>query len=109
VDCIPVGGFRMIDGGEADDKIIAVLKDDQAYGDIKEIEDLPKKVVDRVKHFFLTYKENPNNDDSDKKVEITHTYGRTEALEVIRLSNEDYLDVYGDVNKKFENLLVKVL
>lgn len=109
VDCIPVGGFRMIDGGEADDKIIAVLKDDQAYGDIQNIEDLPSKVVDRVKHFFLTYKENPNDDGSDKKVEITHTYGREEALEVIRLSHQDYLDVYGDVNEKFSAALGKVL
>lgn len=105
VDCIPVGGFRMIDGGEADDKIIAVLKDDQAYGDIRDINDVPSKVIDRVKHFFLTYKENPNSDGSDKKVEITHTYGRDEALEVIKLSNEDYLNVYGDANQKFADAL----
>ena len=109
VDCIPVGGFRMIDGGEADDKIIAVLKDDQAYGHILNIEDVPAKVVDRVKHFFLTYKENPNDDGSDKKVEITQTYGREEALEVIRLSNEDYLAIYGDVNEKFEEALSKMV
>ena len=109
VDCIPVGGFRMIDGGEADDKIIAVLKDDQAYGHIRNIEDVPPKVIDRVKHFFLTYKENPNQDGSDKKVEITHTYGREEALKVIKLSNEDYLDIYGDVNKKFETALASLV
>lgn len=109
VDCIPVGGFRMIDGGEADDKIIAVLKDDQAYGDIKNIEDLPAKVVDRVKHFFLTYKENPNDEGGAKKVEITQTYGRDEALVVIRLSNEDYLNVYGDVNQKFEAALASMV
>lgn len=109
VDCIPVGGFRMIDGGEADDKIIAVLKDDQAYGHIRNIEDVPLKVIDRVKHFFLTYKENPNDDGSDKKVEITHTYGREEAFEVIKMSNEDYLDIYGDVNKKFEAALSQLV
>lgn len=109
VDCIPVGGFRMIDGGEADDKIIAVLKDDQVYGDIRNIEDVPSKVLDRVKHFFLTYKENPNGDGSDKKVEITHTYGREEALEVIKLSNQDYLDIYGDVNAKFAEALINLV
>lgn len=108
VDCIPVGGFRMIDGGEADDKIIAVLKDDQVYGDIRNIEDIPSKVLDRVKHFFLTYKENPNGDGSDKKVEITHTYGREEALEVIKLSHQDYIDIYGDVNEKFAEALSKL-
>ena len=109
VDCIPVGGFRMIDGGEADDKIIAVLKDDQAYGHIRNIEDVPSKVIDRVKHFFLTYKENPNDDGATKEVEITHTYGREEAFEVIKLSNEDYLDVYGDINEKFEATLAKLV
>lgn len=108
VDCIPVGGFRMIDGGEADDKIIAVLKDDQAYGHIKNIEDLPPMVIDRIKHFFLTYKVNPNNDGTDKKVEITQTYGREEALEVIRLSNQDYLDIYGNVKEKFAKALSKI-
>ena len=56
VDCVPVGGFRMIDGGEADDKIIAVLKDDQAYGKMTSIDEIPPMVLDRVKHFFLTYK-----------------------------------------------------
>jgi inorganic pyrophosphatase len=109
VDCIPVGGFRMIDGGEADDKIIAVLKDDQAYGHCKDISEIPPRVLDRVKHFFLTYKENPNDDGSDKKVEITHTYGREEAHEVIRLSYEDYRTVYGDVNKSFADELTKLM
>ncbi len=109
VNCVPIGGFRMIDGGEADDKIIAVLKDDQAYGNFNDITDVPPMVLDRVKHFFLTYKENPNKDGSDKKVEITQTYGREEALEVIRLSNEDYLDVYGDVNNRFATALEKFI
>lgn len=109
VDCIPVGGFRMIDGGEADDKIIAVLKDDQAYGKITDIKDVPSMVVDRVKHFFLTYKQNPNNDGSDKKVEITHVYGPAEAYEVIERSNKDYLNKYGDVNAEFEKTLEDLL
>lgn len=109
VDCIPVGGFRMIDGGEADDKIIAVLKDDQAYGKMTEIDEIPSLVLDRVKHFFLTYKSNPNDDGSDKKVEITHTYGREEALEVIKLSNKDYLNKYGNVNEEFEKVLGDII
>jgi len=96
-EAIPVGGFRMIDGGEADDKIIAVLKGDQAYGDIKDVEDLPKMVVDRVKHFFLTYKDLGGN---SKNVEITHTYGPAEAKEVIQRSMNDYTANYGDANNE---------
>jgi inorganic pyrophosphatase len=109
VDCIPVGGFRMIDGGEADDKIIAVLKDDQVYGKMTSIDEVPPLVLDRVKHFFLTYKINPNNDGSDKKVEITHTYGRDEAFEVIIRSNKDYLNKFGDVNLEFAETLKDLL
>ncbi|PZE18887.1 inorganic pyrophosphatase [Putridiphycobacter roseus] len=109
VNCIPVGGFRMIDGGEADDKIIAVLKDDQAYGKMKNIDEIPSLVLDRIKHFFLTYKSNPNADGSDKKVEITDTYGKEEALKVINLSHQDYLNKYGNVNTDFADTLKALL
>lgn len=108
-EAIPVGGFRMIDGGEADDKIIAVLKGDQAYGKITEIDQIPQMVLDRVKHFFLTYKENPNEDGSDKKVEITHTYNKAEALEVIQRSYNDYIKNYGNVKNDFEKALEEVV
>ncbi len=67
----PIGGFRMIDGDEADDKIIAVLKDDAVYGDYKDISDCPKAVIDRLKHYFLTYKDMPGAERD--KCEITHT------------------------------------
>ncbi len=89
VKAIPIGGFRMIDGGEADDKIIAVLAGDSVYGGYTDVNQLPKAVLNRVMHYFLTYKEEPN---SSKKpeIEITHTYGQDEAFEVINLSLEDY-------------------
>ena len=38
---IPIGGFSLADGGEADDKIIAVMKDDAAYGNFTDIGDCP--------------------------------------------------------------------
>jgi len=94
-ECIPVGGFRMIDGGEADDKIIAVMKGDQAYGDIRSIEDVPQMVIDRAKHFFLTYKDLEGN---SKNVEITHVYGAEEAKEVIKRSYKDYMDTFGNAD-----------
>jgi inorganic pyrophosphatase len=98
-----IGGLRMLDGGEADDKIIAVLKGDQAYGDINDISEMPKMVIDRVRHFFLTYKD---LDGGAKNVEITHVYGREEAYEVVKLASEDYDAKYGDVN---ENLVEALL
>jgi inorganic pyrophosphatase len=94
----PIGGFRMIDGNEADDKIIAVLNNDAVYGDYKDISDIPELVIDRLKHYFLTYKDLPGN---KAKTEITHTYGIDEAHEVIKRSLEDYQDRFNNL----ENML----
>lgn len=98
VPAIPIGGFRMIDDGEADDKIIAVLKGDEAYEEWKDIKDCPESIVKRLKHYFLTYKGIPG--ESSPKVEITHVYGKEEALEVIKRSREDYLTHYGDIDNE---------
>ncbi len=86
----PIGGFRLIDGGEADDKILAVLLQDALYGHWQSIEDCPDGVLRRLEHFFLTYKQMPES--KDKKCWIAGVYGKEEALEVIRLSREDYLE-----------------
>lgn len=95
VEAIPIGGFRMIDGGEADDKIIAVLKGDHTYGHYKNIEDCPRSLIKRIKHYFLTYKDDPDTTD-EKNVEIADEYGRSEALEIIKCSFEDYQNHYGE-------------
>jgi len=92
----PIGGFRMIDGGEADDKIIAVLEKDEIYADWMDISDMPDVMVDRLKHYFLTYKQLPGE---KQKCEITHTYGREEAQEVVRRSQIDYQEAYGDLEE----------
>jgi len=103
LQCIPVGGFRMIDGDEADDKIIAVLKGDLVYGDCTSIHEIPKLVIDRLRHYFLTYKQLPGEGES--KCEITHTYDRDEALEVVRLSQQDYQNKFGDLKGLLSSLL----
>ena len=56
VEAIPIGGLRMIDGSEADDKIVAVLDGDAVYGALREMYQLPHALVERLKHYFLTYK-----------------------------------------------------
>jgi inorganic pyrophosphatase len=94
VDAIPIGGFRMIDGNEADDKIIAVMKNDVVYGGYSDVSELPEIVVKRLKHYFLTYKDLPG---TAMVVEIPTTYGAAEAREVLQLSMNDY-------NERFENL-----
>ena len=94
VPAIPIGGFRMIDGGEADDKIVAILKGDKVYGEWDDINKCPEALIQRLKHYFLTYKNVPG-DGKKVEVEITHTYGKEEALEVIRRSYNDYREKFG--------------
>ena len=84
----PIGGLRMIDGQQADDKIIAVLDSDLAYGGLQDIRDVPQGLVDRLKHYFLSYKQLPG--DAPRKVEIVDVYDRDEALDVITRSLNDY-------------------
>jgi inorganic pyrophosphatase len=88
LQAVPVGGLRLIDRNQADDKIVAVLKGDAAFGHCQEISDLPAAMVERLKHYFLTYKRPPGADHG--AVEITHVYGSEEAREVIARSREDY-------------------
>jgi inorganic pyrophosphatase len=87
VNAKPIGGFRMIDRNEADDKIIATLVNDDLYSQWDELSQLPQAIVNRLKHYFLTYKQMPA---STSKVEIAEVYGRAEACEVIRASMADY-------------------
>ncbi|GAB3992225.1 inorganic pyrophosphatase [Spirosoma daeguense] len=87
LQAIPIGGFRMIDKGEADDKIIAVLKGDAMYGQYTELAQLPEAVVKRLRHYFLTYKTLP---DEPVAMELANVYGQSEAWEVIQTSVNDY-------------------
>jgi inorganic pyrophosphatase len=89
VHATPIGGLRMIDGHEADDKIVAVLSGDAAYGGFQDISDCPPALIDRLRHYFLTYKQGP--DRATHVVEIAEVYGRDAAQEAIRASHEDYL------------------
>jgi len=95
LQAIPIGGLRMIDQNQADDKIVAVMQQDAVYGGWKEITDCPPPLIERLKHYFLTYKELPNT--TNRRTEITHVFGREEAYDVIRSSQEDYTAAFGDL------------
>ncbi|MEL6616578.1 MAG: inorganic pyrophosphatase [Bacteroidota bacterium] len=87
-----VGGLQMIDGGEADDKIVAVLRNDLFWGNSRDLSDLPDTLIERLTHYFETYKMVPG---TDTKATIARTYGREHAQEVVRASMEDYEEAYG--------------
>ena len=88
LESIPIGGLRVIDGREADDKILAVLKGDAVYGRLEDVGELPAALIERLRHYFLTYKQAPER--AERAVEITDVYGRDDAHEVIRHSYIDY-------------------
>jgi inorganic pyrophosphatase len=82
-----VGGLQMLDGGEADDKIVAVLDQDLVYGAAREITDLPAVLVERLHHYFATYKLIPG---APTKTTILRHYGRAHAHRVIEAAMADY-------------------
>lgn len=89
----PIGGLQMFDGNEADDKIIAVLDRDLTYGRIENIDDLPHKLINRLRHYFLTYKQMPEDDDNEARIcEILGVYGADDAKEMVKLAMEDYAE-----------------
>lgn len=96
LQAIPIGGLRMIDDNEADDKIIAVLKDDEVYGHLTNVSELPVGIVNRLRHYFLTYKQLPGE---HQMTEITHVFDRTEALEIIQASRKDYQNAFGNLEE----------
>ena len=87
-----VGGLQMVDHGEADDKIIAVLANDNVWGNVDDIDGMPEILVERLKHYFLTYKLIPGE---EMDVSIDTTFDRVHAETVIKASIEDYVDEFG--------------
>lgn len=98
----PIGGLRMIDGNQADDKIIAVLDADLVYGHLEDVSQSPPGLVDRLKHYFLSYKQLPGS--MPRRVEIVDVYGREEAHDVIARSMNDYRAIYGEPDKRISLL-----
>jgi len=82
-----IGGLQMLDGGEADDKIISVLENDNVWGEARDIKDVPPVFIERLQHYFITYKLIPGQ---LPRVRIQRAYGRVHALKVIRAVMADY-------------------
>lgn len=87
-----VGGLQGVDNGEADDKIIAVLENDNIWGHSRDLSDLPEVLVERLRHYFSTYKFVPGQ---DSQMTIEGVYGCAHALKVVEASLLDYEEHYG--------------
>jgi inorganic pyrophosphatase len=92
VRCRAIGGLQMIDTGEADDKIVGVLENDLVYGAARDLRDVPSVLVERLQHYFLTYKLVPGQKPRSK---ITKIYGRAHAFKVVRAAMADYHAHFG--------------
>lgn len=84
-----IGGLKLIDRGEADDKIIAVLEGDYVWGGASELTDVPNALLERLEHYFATYKFIPGE---PNHIQLAGRYDYKAAAAVIRASIEDYLD-----------------
>ncbi|GAB5520902.1 MAG: inorganic pyrophosphatase [Rhodothermales bacterium] len=88
-----VGGIPMNDGGEADDKIIGIMIDDPVFGDIREIHQVPPVLIDRLMHYFATYKLQPSSS-KHSGVKVGEPYGRMHAERVVNAALADYAEAF---------------
>ncbi len=95
VQAIPIGGFRMLDHNESDDKIIAVMKSDAVFGNFRDISDCPPTIIEKLKHYFLTYKDLPNE---KANVQIINTFNCEEAHNTINYAMKDYMTYLSKIN-----------
>jgi inorganic pyrophosphatase len=86
-----VGGIQMIDDGEADDKIVAILENDSFWGGVRDISELPEVLVERLRHYFSTYKLVPGQ---ESRFSIERVYDCQHAFQVIEAAIEDYDEAY---------------
>ena len=94
-----VGGIQMIDHGEADDKIVAVLAGDNIWGDVHDIDDLPAINTERLQHYFSTYKLSPGHDVDNQ---LDFLYGREEALKVSAAAEKDFQAHFSHLHKHYQ-------
>jgi inorganic pyrophosphatase len=97
IECVPmciieakiIGVMQMIDGGEADDKIIAVAANDMSVNHINDISELPPHFIDEMRHFFEEYKK------LEKKTVVVEEFqDKAKAEKIIMQSFEDYRKIF---------------
>jgi inorganic pyrophosphatase len=83
----PVAILPMIDGGDKDEKVLAVPCDDPRFADIRDLSDVNKHTLKEISHFFLTYKQLQK-----KEVTVGEWQGKAEAQAAFARAIEMYTD-----------------
>ncbi len=86
-----IGVMRMIDNGEADDKLIAVAAGDPSVNHFNDISELPEHFISELRSFFEDYKKLEN-----KTVVVEDFQGREVAQEILQDSLKQYQEKFGD-------------
>lgn len=89
IRCYPIGVIRMVDGGEKDEKIIAIPFNDPTYNGFKDISELPPHIFNEMSHFFSVYKELEH-----KVTTIEEVSNREDAVQIIRTCIDTYLEKF---------------
>jgi inorganic pyrophosphatase len=89
VEATVIGAFKMLDEGKADDKIIAVAKNDMSVNHVKDVSGLAEHYHREIKNFFEEYKKLEN-----KKVLVNELLGKEAALEVIKKDRLNYINTF---------------
>jgi len=87
-----IGGLQMLDEGKVDDKIIAILASDNVWQTSTHITDLPEIIIERLRHYFSTYKMVPGK---TQPTEVSQAYDADHAFRVIEASMQDYDEEFG--------------
>ncbi len=87
VRCYPIGVIIMTDGGDSDEKIIAIPYSDPTYNGYKNISDLPQHIFDEMQHFFSVYKQLEN-----KSTSVSEVFDKEEATTIVQKSIEQYIE-----------------
>ena len=90
-----IGGFQMIDNGEADDKIVGILHNDLMWDRVRDIRQAPEALIERLEHYFTTYKLVPGH---KAKQTIAKTYGAVHARKVVTAAIRDYDETFAKLS-----------
>lgn len=95
VTCKPIGVINMVDGGDKDEKIIAVPVNDPTFNNYYDVHELPAHIFEEMMHFFEVYKKLEHKITTVENICHTHV-----AVDIVRECIKSYDETFGKKKKK---------